>query len=129
MPFSINIALPTIAGVMVVKRKPKRQSLKPPSFDRDRGVNFFDADGSINEFELPAESGSTLVFVDGIEDELIMEDGSNLLLETTEVVNDLGEVSDSIILEQATSGISIVGNKIVFETPPTNGQTVSIVNV
>ena len=129
MPFSINIALPTIAGVMVVKRKPKRQSLKPPSFDGDRGVNFFGADGSVNEFEIPSESGTTLVFVDGVEDELIMENGSNLLLESVENVNDLGEVSDSIILEQATSGVSVVGNKIVFETPPTNGQTVSIVNV
>ena len=129
MPFTINIALPTIAGVMVVKRKPKRQSLKPPSFDGDRGVNFFGADGSVNEFEIPPESGTTLVFVDGVEDELIMENGSNLLLESVENVNDLGEVSDSIILEQATSGISVVGNKIVFETPPTNGQTVSIVNV
>ena len=78
---------------------------------------------------MPPESGTTLVFVDGTEDELIMEDGSNLLLESVENVNDLGEVSDSIILEQATSGISVVGNKIVFETPPTNGQTVSIVNV
>ena len=37
--------------------------------------------------------------------------------------------ADKLSLEEATSGVSVVGNNIVFETPPTNGQTVSIVNV
>ena len=129
MPFTINIALPTIAGVMVVKRTPKRQSLRPPSFDRDRGVNFFNSDGSVSEFKLPSEPGTRLIFIDGKKDKMGLEDGGNLLLETNEVgPSGLGS-ADKLSLEEATSGVSVVDNKIVFETPPTNGQTVSIVNV
>ena len=52
-----------------------------------------------------------------------------LLLETNEIgPSGLGS-ADKLSLEEATSGVSVVGNNIVFETPPTNGQTVSIVNV
>ena len=129
MPFNLNVAIPTIAGVMVVKKLPKKQSLKKRSFTRDRGVSFFNADGSESEFELPPESGSRLIFIDGKKDKIGLEDGGNLLLETNEIgPSGLGS-ADKLSLEEATSGVSVVGNNIVFETPPTNGQTVSIVNV
>ena len=58
-----------------------------------------------------------------------LEDGGNILLETNETGPSGQGSPDKLSLEEATSGISVVGNKIVFETPPTNGQTVSIVNV
>lgn len=129
MPFKIDFALPTIAGVMAVTRTPKRESLRAPSFDRDRGVNFFNANGIETEFELPSEAGSRLIFLDGKKDKLGLEDGGNILLETDEL-GPSGEGSpDKLSLEESTSGVSVVGNKLVFETPPTNGQTVSIVNV
>ena len=107
----------------------KKQSLKKRSFTRDRGVSFFNADGSESEFELP-ESGSRLIFIDGKKDKIGLEDGGNLLLKTNEIgYSGLGS-SDKLSLEEATSGVSVVGNNIVFETlHATNGQTVSIVNV
>ena len=64
-----------------------------------------------------------------VKDKIGLEDGGNLLLETNEIgPSGLGS-ADKLSLEEATSGVSVVGNNIVFETPPTNGQTVSIVNV
>tara|TARA_Y100000004_G_scaffold166095_1_gene197536 strand:+ start:4611 stop:6095 length:1485 start_codon:yes stop_codon:yes gene_type:complete len=130
MPFNINIAVPAIAGVMAVKKEPKKQSLRAPNFgERDPAVNFFNADGSSSEFELPAQAGSRLIFIDGKKDKMGLEDGGNILLETNETGPSGQGSPDKLSLEEATSGISVVGNKIVFETPPTNGQTVSIVNV
>ena len=129
MPFKIDFALPTIAGVMAVTRTPKRESLRAPSFDRDRGVNFFNANGTETEFELPSEAGSRLIFLDGKKDKLGLEDGGNILLETDELGPSGEGSADKLSLEESTSGVSVVGNKLVFETPPTNGQTVSIVNV
>ena len=131
MPFNLNINIPTVAGVIgAVKVLDKKESLRPPNLGAiDRSVSFTTADGSVTEFDLPADSsGTRKVFIDGKEDELIMEDGGNLLLETTENVNAIGELADTILLE-STQGATIVGNKIVFDTPPTNGQTISIVNV
>ncbi len=129
MSFNINIALPTIAGVMIVTREPKKQSLRPPSFEGDRGVNFFNADGSQTEFELPSQSGSRKIFIDGKKDKLGLEDGGNILLESDELGPSRLGSPDKLSLEESTSGVSVVGNKLVFDTPPTNGQTVSIVNV
>ena len=101
----------------------------PPQAEGDLRMRIFNADGSESEFELPPESGSRLIFIDGKKDKMGLEDGGNLLLETNEVgPSGLGS-ADKLSLEEATSGISVVDNKIVFETPPTNGQTVSIVNV
>jgi len=129
MPMSIGVALPVIGGVISTTRK---NTPDHPRTGKDMvdfpDVSYADADGVRTEFDLPDGSGTARVFVDGKEDEMIMEDGGNLLLESVENVNGLGELPDTILLE-STQGATIVGNKIIFDTAPVNGTAVSIIKI
>ena len=129
MPMSIGIALPIIGGVISTTRK---KTPDHPRTGKDMvdfpDVSYADADGVRTEFDLPDGSGTARVFIDGKEDEMIMEDGGNLLLESVENVNGLGELPDTILLE-STQGATIVGNKIIFDTAPVNGTAVSIIKI
>ena len=129
MPMGIGVALPVIGGVISTTRK---NTPDHPRIGKDMvafpDVSYADADGVRTEFDLPDGSGTARVFIDGKEDEMIMEDGGNLLLESVENVNGLGELPDTILLE-STQGATIVGNKIIFDTAPVNGTAVSIIKI
>ena len=130
MPMGINVSLPSIAGVIsTVVSATKSDEGGTTDRGSDEGISFAYGDGVKTEFDLPAGgSGAARIFIDGKEDEMIMEDGSNLLLESVENVNSLGELPDTILLE-STEGTSIVGNKIIFDTAPVDGVAVSIIKI
>ena len=129
MPTNIGLKGLGIAGIATITSKAfEDDPRQTPDQGDDSGILFANGDGVKTEFDLPDGSGTARIFIDGKEDEMIMEDGSNLLLESVENVNSLGELPDTILLE-STQGATIVGNKIIFDTAPTNGTNVSIIKI
>jgi len=99
MPFSIDLKLPAIAGVMAAVVTETKSETKPNSDDtNDDGVAFSNGNGEQTAYSVSTGTGTVHAFVDGVE----IEHGS---------------------------GVTISGNNVTFDTAPAEGVNVSIIKI
>ena len=99
MPFSIDLKLPAIAGVMAAVVTETKSDSKPNSDDtNDDGIAFSNGDGEQTAYSVSTGTGTVHAFVDGVE----IEHGS---------------------------GVTISGNNVTFDTAPAVGVDVSIIKI
>jgi hypothetical protein len=99
MPFSIDLKLPAIAGVMAAVVTETKSETKPNSDDtNDDGVAFSNGNGEQTAYSVSTGTGTVHAFVDGVE----IEHGS---------------------------GVTISGNNVTFDTAPAVGVDVSIIKI
>ena len=99
MPFSIDLKLPAIAGVMTAAVVETRNDSKPNSDDtNDDGIAYASSDGEQTAYSVTTGTGTVHAFVNGVE----IEHGS---------------------------GVTISGNNVTFDTAPAVGVDVSIIKI
>jgi hypothetical protein len=99
MPFSIDLKLPAIAGVMAAVVTETKSDSKPNSDDtNDDGIAFSNGDGEQTAYSVSTGTGTVHAFVNGVE----IEHGS---------------------------GVTISGNNVTFDTAPAVGVDVSIIKI
>ena len=99
MPFSIDLKLPAIAGVMTAVVTETKKDSKPDSDDtNDDGIAFSNGDGEQTAYSVSTGTGTVHAFVNGVE----IEHGS---------------------------GVTISGNNVTFDTAPAVGVDVSIIKI
>ena len=99
MPFSINLKIPAIAGVITAVVTETKKDSKPDSDDtNDDGIAFSNGDGEQTAYSVSTGTGTVHAFVNGVE----IEHGS---------------------------GVTISGNNVTFDTAPAVGVDVSIIKI
>ena len=99
MPFSINLKIPAIAGVVTAVVTETKNESKPDSDDtNDDGIAFSNGDGEQTAYSVSTGTGTVHAFVNGVE----IEHGS---------------------------GVTISGNNVTFDTAPAVGVDVSIIKI
>ena len=99
MPFSINLKIPAIAGVITAVVTETKNESKPDSDDtNDDGIAFSNGDGEQTAYSVSTGTGTVHAFVNGVE----IEHGS---------------------------GVTISGNNVTFDTAPAVGVDVSIIKI
>lgn len=99
MPFSIDLKLPAIAGVMTAAVIETKKDSKPDSDDTsDDGIAYASSDGEQTAYSVTTGTGTVHVFVDGVE----IEHGS---------------------------GVTISGSSVTFDTAPVEGADVSLIKI
>ena len=99
MPFSIDLKLPAIAGVMTAAVVETRNDSKPNSDDtNDDGIAYASSDGEQTAYSVTTGTGTVHAFVNGVE----IEHGS---------------------------GVTISGSNVTFDTAPALGADVSLIKI
>ena len=99
MPFSINLKIPAIAGVVTAVVTETKNESRPNSDDtNDDGIAFSNGDGEQTAYSVSTGTGTVHAFVNGVE----IEHGS---------------------------GVTISGNNVTFDTAPAVGVDVSIIKI
>ena len=99
MPFSINLKIPAIAGVVTAVVSETKNESRPNSDDtNDDGIAFANGDGEQTAYSVSTGTGTVHAFVNGVE----IEHGS---------------------------GVTISGNNVTFDTAPAVGVDVSIIKI
>ena len=99
MPFSINLKIPAIAGVVTAVVSETKNESRPNSDDtNDDGIAFSNGDGEQTAYSVSTGTGTVHAFVNGVE----IEHGS---------------------------GVTISGNNVTFDTAPAVGVDVSIIKI
>ena len=99
MPFSIDLKIPAIAGVITAVVTETKKESRPNSDDTNNdGVAFANSDGEQTAYSVSTGTGTVHAFVNGVE----IEHGS---------------------------GVTISGNNVTFDTAPAEGVDVSLIKI